>query len=535
MRVLIFFWLLVISVLSTDAQNCACGQNINLFFNGDFETGNIAPSSTQMSVWNVNCNETFGCYDVIASTSEVGGQFNGWPHGGSQFMFVDGQDESLSGEPQTVWEQTVDCLIPGETYAFKFWLLGCSGFGDIFVLDAEVDANGVTTWLNPNTLINTMMPISSNPLNWQQYSFNWIATTEVATFRLEQINFGSGGFDFGLDDIRLIGDSGMELTGEISALDAGCDGSPGSISVTGLTGSGSYLFELMQNGVVLATNNQGVFEVAVAGDYVVRITDGLNCETALSVTVNENAQISASYSLTQPTCRNLGEISVTPVSGTPPFLLFANDQLLSDFHLDITEGFWHMVLRDANGCESDSLMIATIDQPVVADFVIEQIEPEIILLNESIHANEFVWSLNGDSVGVSSDLTLSDLVAGNWIIQLNAIDTNTGCSDSIQKIIHLKDDFNWYVPNCITPDGDGINDIFLPRCNLEKISTYHLSIYNRWGDCIFVSENPESPWYGQVHDGDYFAQDNCYVWRLAYRRRDMMGDYSLEGHVTLIR
>ncbi len=52
------------------------------------------------------------------------------------------------------------------------------------------------------------------------------------------------------------------------------------------------------------------------------------------------------------------------------------------------------------------------------------------------------------------------------------------------------------LPNAFTPNGDGINDLYLPqvRCQLQY---YRLRIYNRYGQMIFETTNPADGWDGQ--------------------------------------
>ena len=54
---------------------------------------------------------------------------------------------------------------------------------------------------------------------------------------------------------------------------------------------------------------------------------------------------------------------------------------------------------------------------------------------------------------------------------------------------------NIYVPKVFTPNGDGANDILKPI--LVGISSFHyFSVYNRWGNLIFTTEDPNAGWDG---------------------------------------
>ncbi len=60
------------------------------------------------------------------------------------------------------------------------------------------------------------------------------------------------------------------------------------------------------------------------------------------------------------------------------------------------------------------------------------------------------------------------------------------------------------VPNVMTPNGDGLNDIF----DINYIDLYDvkkLTIYNRWGTIVYQSEDYQNNWDGgNVSDGVYF-------------------------------
>jgi gliding motility-associated-like protein len=55
---------------------------------------------------------------------------------------------------------------------------------------------------------------------------------------------------------------------------------------------------------------------------------------------------------------------------------------------------------------------------------------------------------------------------------------------------------NIYVPRVFTPNGDGVNDVLKPI--LVGISSFHFfSVYNRWGNLIYTTEDPNQGWDGK--------------------------------------
>jgi gliding motility-associated-like protein len=87
--------------------------------------------------------------------------------------------------------------------------------------------------------------------------------------------------------------------------------------------------------------------------------------------------------------------------------------------------------------------------------------------------------------------------------------------------------------NVFTPNGDLFNDDF----GMEMINPelYSLRIYNRWGELVFMSEDPRLRWNGQLFntgeplpDGDYF-----YVFRYSFKCTNDL--HESQGMVMLIR
>ncbi|WP_090252723.1 gliding motility-associated C-terminal domain-containing protein [Lishizhenia tianjinensis] len=90
---------------------------------------------------------------------------------------------------------------------------------------------------------------------------------------------------------------------------------------------------------------------------------------------------------------------------------------------------------------------------------------------------------------------------------------------------------NIYIPNTFTPDGDPYNNQFTPRSSCT-FNQYELSIYNRWGELIFQSSDPEFNW-----DGSYkgkLVPEGVYVYILRYQALDEQ-DKLLTGHINVLK
>lgn len=157
---------------------------------------------------------------------------------------------------------------------------------------------------------------------------------------------------------------------------------------------------------------------------------------------------------------------------------------------------------------------------------------------------------NGSSAGTSSYWEFGDgeqslelspdhfyAEADNYVVTLTV--TNAfGCQDTYQDILPCQD-FDVYVPNAFTPDDDGVNDTFAPviygaeYLNFED-DDYTFYIADRWGDVIYRTNSPTDAWIGNVHGGEYYAQNDVYIWHLEFTMPS--GEpYRRTGRVTLVR
>ena len=65
-------------------------------------------------------------------------------------------------------------------------------------------------------------------------------------------------------------------------------------------------------------------------------------------------------------------------------------------------------------------------------------------------------------------------------------------------------------------------------------ASYHLIIYDRWGDLIFETKDDQVPWDGRANDGKEIAQQDVFIWMIL-ALDDQAKRHQYIGHVTLIR
>ncbi len=192
---------------------------------------------------------------------------------------------------------------------------------------------------------------------------------------------------------------------------------------------------------------------------------------------------------------------------------------------------------DSNGCSlgiAETHHIEVLLEPT-ASFLfnptLPEVNSEVQFVNLSTNDVQWIWNF-GD--GTSSNLenpihifTTSD----DFEIQLVAI--NGICIDTVSISLTIDEDFIIFVPNSFTPDGSEFNDEFKPIISYNGAFEYEFIIFDRWGEIVFQSKNPNESW-----DGTYkrckLVQDGVYSWKLLIKGNKHLNQ-ELNGHVTVLK
>ncbi len=161
-------------------------------------------------------------------------------------------------------------------------------------------------------------------------------------------------------------------------------------------------------------------------------------------------------------------------------------------------------------------------------------EPSINFINESLISDFNSWDFDGlgSSDEVNPTFTFPDQDSGTYLVCLN-VETIHGCTNDVCHEVYIQGFANLYVPNSFTPDGDGINDVFLPSLYGYSEKDYSLMIFDRWGLLIYRTDNMSNAW-----DGVYKStpcQEDAYVWKIEAKDKYTGEKIERMGHVTLIR
>ena len=118
----------------------------------------------------------------------------------------------------------------------------------------------------------------------------------------------------------------------------------------------------------------------------------------------------------------------------------------------------------------------------------------------------FNWFIYGVAGSISSSQNLSYISPaseGTYTITVSVIDS---CSytRNAYEVITVLPPCSVLIPNVITPNGDGANDVFIIK-NIQHHPNSSLLIFDRWGKKVYESSNYNNEWKGEgTSDGTFF-------------------------------
>lgn len=156
-------------------------------------------------------------------------------------------------------------------------------------------------------------------------------------------------------------------------------------------------------------------------------------------------------------------------------------------------------------------------------------DTEIRLEDLTPDAAYTVWTFGDGSTSEENELVFNFLGAPAWTATLTAYSIE-GCSKSITQEFTAIGEL--FVPNCFTPDNDGVNDMFFVVGH--DLRYFELTIFNRFGEVVFKTFDVNEPWDGSHQGSDHFVPNGIYNYQLvAIGKRE--NTIHNKGAITIIR
>jgi gliding motility-associated-like protein len=283
-----------------------------------------------------------------------------------------------------------------------------------------------------------------------------------------------------------------------------------------------------------------IFSGEASRFYTVRIWNNDSCSLVRPVKINVRPRpLFGAITTTPSECgASTGSVSVSVAAGTAsPVSFTLNDTLTQSSGLfsNLAAGNYTLSFTDGNGCVSlDTIITVAEVNTTVSQFTVSPgygtVPLQVILNNTSQNATNFLWSVNGSSMGAILESYVCD-PSGVYTIELIAWQHDPSCADTFSLSVTAID--RLIVPTAFTPDGDGVNDFWeLP--NIDVIYPENsVVVFNRWGSVVYESEKgkyQQNPWKGD-YEGKPLPVGTYYF----IIQVDEDEEHDLKGSVTVVR
>ena len=242
-------------------------------------------------------------------------------------------------------------------------------------------------------------------------------------------------------------------------------------------------------------------------------------------------------------------VSISPLAGCEPMEVVlkskggykcewkSNGNIINNidsFKIILMKGLYNIDLKLTTqyGCIAKEKNTITVNPKPTAAFIYMPNEifarlTSVEFINKSMGAiTGSEWFVDGVLFNTKKDATNQFADTGYFDLRL-IVSNAQGCKDTAYAKLYVIDEFRVFIPNIISPNGDGLNDSFFPSgIGIDKVQ---LQIFDRWGE--------------KLHDGNEKwdctykskpVQDGSYLYFLTIIDSQGMRHF-LKGSVTVLR
>lgn len=336
-----------------------------------------------------------------------------------------------------------------------------------------------------------------------------------------------------------------------------------TVDVTDLTSPGKWEYT-WDMGDQTTLNTTGSF----AHDYTSWNKNGKHYTIKLRVENEQGCFDTVSQRIVITSPRPEPNVVVNDTAGCPPLnIAFDNNTAYATkYYWDFGDGFKSIdedpshvynypgtynvtMIVEGDGGRDSSVVAVTVYRVPEAKFRLSgsflNMTDSLRTVNLSSYASAYEWDFGDGELSTDKNPSHKYRQEGVYSVKLTAI-SQEGCKDDTTSIngVNVQAPCGIEFPNAFTPNPSGpsqngayiglesTNDIFFPA-KLEKgIDTYHLEVYNKWGEMVFATDDKLSGWDGYYRDK--LSKMDVYVWKCKATCVDG-SKINLIGDVSLIR
>lgn len=318
-------------------------------------------------------------------------------------------------------------------------------------------------------------------------------------------------------------------------------GSTGSFTAIATGGTGTFSYVAVTNSGNSQQSANGQFTGQSADTYTIYATDNNQCIDSTTVIVNEPPQLVSSATAVDVTCYQYtdGQVNISVNGGSPAYTYSFSNGIQNSTGLitNLAPGSYDVTVTDANGCTS--LQTATVSEPDSVSIVVSPAVTEVKLgeslplLTSTNHSGSATYTWQ-PAFGLTCYDCANPVFNGiyNATYTVTAI-TDMGCTGTGSVTVTVIPNYDVFVPNAFTPNGDGNNDTWKFFGNLSGVKQMNVKVFNRIGEKVFESNDINFEW-----DGSYLGKpspNGVYTYTAGFVWLNNHNDNQYKGTITIIR
>ncbi|MEI8201839.1 MAG: choice-of-anchor L domain-containing protein [Bacteroidota bacterium] len=402
----------------------------------------------------------------------------------------------------------------------------------IQIIKQGTAVNGVDYPAIPDTIV---IPANTDSLMFTISPYN---NSSFTTFKYIQLLIKTSACNYDTLTIGIL--PNLPLIANTTSDTTICGLTQVAISASGSGGIQPYFFS-WENG---DTNTQRLVNPSVTTLYHLSLSDKCNQTAKDSVLVSVYPALILTLSASpNPIC--LGQSVQLNAAGAQTYNWTSNisdaslstqNTLSNPLVMPGATTIYSVIGSDSHSCHATDTIVVMVYPPINPAIVanpnpVSIFDPTIHFTAVSTGGTSWIWDFGDASYSMVSDFyhTYSNANAQNYFVTL-FVSNADGCTDSTSITIVVYPDIKLYIPNAFTPCYQSLNNVF--KAYGEGVFGFEMTIYDRWGQLIFTSNQIEIGWDGQFQYKD--APQGTYIYALKYK--DFLGNtYKRTGSLSLIR
>lgn len=314
-------------------------------------------------------------------------------------------------------------------------------------------------------------------------------------------------------------------------------------------GNGSFVWDFGTHATPNNITAQNPVDIVfdTAGSFPVTLTVSENgCIQSYTANVDVYPKPVANYNLESPVACDQQPVhfidssqSTSPLSYLWTFGDGTTSSEQNPFHIYPGTGDFvsSLIITSTQGCkDTASLPVAlTVYPSPTAGFALTPTDtsifyPDVTMYDQSSGATACEVNWGDGTLYSNCDSVHSYGTPGQYTV-MQIVTNSNGCTDTAYNEVLIRPEFLFWLPNAFTPNGNGLNDVFKP--SLLGVHNYKFLIFDRWGEKIFETSDPDEGWNGYYKNR--LCTNDVYVYKITFKDDVLNNDHAYIGRVTLVR